>query len=142
MDSIDSSLLSITTLFLFIPILFFLNNKNIENNNERFLVFLLLINISLSFYFWWREPIQHSDIHFYDGLFAKISVFIFTIYILFIKETEFDIKLLFTILLFISFYFFYYSNYYSSREWCCQEHIQYHSIFHFIISIGCCTVFL
>jgi hypothetical protein len=113
-----------------------------DNNIEYFLVFLLLINISLSFYFWLREPIKKSDIHFYDGIFAKISVFIFTIYILFVKETIFYIKLLFIILLIISFYFFYYSNYYSSIEWCCQEHIQYHSVFHFFISIGCCTVFL
>jgi surface polysaccharide O-acyltransferase-like enzyme len=137
----DTSFLSITTLFLFIPILFFLNNNN-HNNSERFLVFLLIINISLSFYVWAIEPIQNSDIHFYDGLFAKVSVFIFTIYILFIKQTHFNIKLSFTILLVISFYFFYYSNYYSSREWGSQQHVKYHSVFHFIISIGCTTAFL
>lgn len=131
--------LSITTLFLLFPIVIFIYSK--KNIYETFLAFLLLMNIMFSFLFW-INPIENSSIHFYDGIFAKISYIVFPIYILFIKTIQYKIKLLSLILLLLSSIMFYYSNENSQKKWCSKKHIIYHSIFHFLISIGCSIAFI
>jgi len=133
-------ILSITTLFLLFPIFIFLYNEN-QSIWEIILVLLLVSNIILSFLFW-RNPIENSLIHFYDGIFAKISYILFPIYILFIKNIGYKIKLLFLIILFISSIMFYYSSINSKKKWCSSKHLVCHSIFHFLISIGCCIAFI
>jgi hypothetical protein len=133
--------LSITTLFLFFPIsLFLLYNKK-KTIWEIVLALLLLINIIISFLFWTISK-EKSLIHFYDGIFAKISYILFSIYILFIKVIPYKIKLLFLIILFLSSIIFYYSDIHSTKNWCSKEHLIFHSIFHFLISIGCCVAFI
>jgi hypothetical protein len=132
--------LSITTLFLFFPIIIFLYNKN-KTIWEYILALLLLTNIFLSFLFW-SNPIENSLIHFYDGIFAKISYLLFTIYILFIKDIKYKIKLASLMLLFISSIMFYYSNINSKKNWCSYKHLVFHSIFHFLISVGCSIAFI
>lgn len=132
--------LSITTLFLLFPIIIFVYNKN-KIIWETILVMLLLTNIILSFLFW-INPIEKSLIHYYDGVFAKISYILFSIYILFIKDIEYKIKLAFLIILFLSSIMFYYSNINSEKKWCSKNHVVCHSIFHFLISAGCCIAFI
>jgi len=132
-------ILSITTLFLFFPIIVFTYKDN-NNDLETILTLLLLINIGLSILFW-INPIEKSPIHFYDGLFAKISYIIFPIYILFVKEIENKMKLLFLFVFFLSLVMFYYSNNYS-KNWCSKEHLICHSMFHFLISLGCSIAFI
>jgi hypothetical protein len=102
---------------------------------------LLLTNIFLSFLFW-SNPIENSLIHFYDGIFAKISYLLFPIYILFIKDIKYKIKLASLMLLFISSIMFYYSNINSKKKWCSYKHLVFHSIFHFLISVGCSIAFI
>ena len=132
--------LSITTLFLFFPIIIFLYNKN-KTFWEIILASLLLTNICLSFLFW-SNPIENSLIHFYDGILAKISYILFTIYILLIKHIKYKIKLMFLIILFTSSIMFYYSSVNSKKKWGSHEHLVFHSIFHFLISIGCSIAFI
>ena len=132
--------LSITTLFLFFPIIIFLYNKN-KTILEIILALLLLTNIFLSFLFW-SNPIENSLIHFYDGILAKISYILFPIYILFIKDIKYKIKLTFLLILFISSIMFYYSNVNSKKNWCSHEHLVCHSIFHFLIGIGSSIAFI
>ena len=136
----DGFYLSITTLFLLFPIIIFLYNKN-KTNWETILALLLLINIIISFLFW-TISIENSLIHFYDGILAKISYILFTIYILFIKDITYKIKLLFLIISFLSSIMFYYSNINSKKNWCSRAHLICHSIFHFLISVGCCIAFI
>ena len=131
--------LSKSTLFLLFPLIIFIFNK--KNNYEIFLSLLLLTNIILSFLFW-SNPVKNNIIHFYDGLFGKISFLIFSIYIIFIKNINYKIKLLFIIILIFSLIMFYYSNYYSKNKWCSKKHLFYHSIFHYLISCGCCIAFI
>jgi hypothetical protein len=102
---------------------------------------LLLTNIFLSFLFW-LNPIKNSLIHFYDGILAKISYILFTIYILLIKDIKYKIKLAFLIILFISSIMFYYSNVNSNKKWSSYEHLVCHSIFHLLISIGASIAFI
>jgi hypothetical protein len=132
--------LSITTLFLLFPIIIFFYNKN-QTIWEIILVLLLITNIILSFLFW-SKSIEKSLIHFYDGIFAKISYILFSIYILFIKDIKYKIRLVFLIILFVSSIIFYYSNINSTKNWCSNKHLVFHSIFHFLISIGSSIAFI
>jgi len=132
--------LSITTLFLLFPIIIFIYNYK-NNICETILASLLLLNIILSFLFW-INPMENSLIHFYDGIFAKISFILFSFYILFIKDIEYKIKLIFFIILLLSSIIFYYSNKNSKKNWCSKEHLICHSIFHILISIGCSIAFI
>ena len=119
---------------------YFFYNKH-KTNWEITLVLLLLINIIVSFLFW-SNAIKKSLIHFYDGIFAKISYILFSIYILFIKAIEYKIKLVFLMILFVSSIMFYYSNNDSTKKWCSYKHLVFHSIFHFLTSIGCSIAFI
>jgi len=132
--------LYVSALFLLLPITIFMYS-NKTNIYESFLVALLTINIILSLLFW-TNPIKHSYMHFYDALFARISFIAFSVYILFIKDIEYQIKFLFLIILFSSFIMIYYSNKHSKQNWCSNNHIGCHAIFHFLISIGCCFAFI
>jgi len=108
---------------------------------ETVLAFLLFVNIGFSFLFW-LHPIKHSLLHVYDGVLAKISYIAFPIYILFIKEIEYRLKLLFVMIFLFSSIMFYYSNDHSKKSWCSKEHLLYHSLFHFLISVGSAIAFL
>jgi len=132
--------LSITTLFLLFPIILYVYN-NKKNIFETILVSMLLSNFILSFLFW-INPIEKSSIHFYDGIYAKISYIVFSIYVLFIKDLIPKRKIIFLIILFLSSIMFYYSRENSKKNWCSKEHLIYHSIFHFLISIGCSIAFI
>ena len=132
--------LSITTLFLLFPIYFFLYNKK-KTIWEIVLALLLITNIIISFLFWTIST-EKSLIHFYDGILAKISFLLFSIYILFIKVIPYKIKLIALIILFLSSIMFYYSDIYSTKNWCSREHLICHSIFHLLISIGCSIAFI
>ena len=129
-----------STLFLLFPFIIFSIKKD-ANNYERFLALLLFINIVVSFSFW-LNPVQNSLIHFYDGVFGKISYVLFSVYILFIKRITNHIKLLFLFILISSSYSFYCSHSKSSNGWCCDEHILYHITFHMLISLGTAVAFL
>ena len=134
----NSFYLSLSTLFLFFPIIIFLYNEK-KTNWETILALLLLINIILSFSFW-INPIEKSTIHIYDGFFAKISYILFTIYILFIKEIDYKIRIVSLIILLLTLIMFYYSNI-KSKKWCSNQHIVYHFIFHLVSSMGCSIAF-
>jgi hypothetical protein len=132
--------LSFTSLFLLIPIIIFSFNEN-KTTSEFILAFLLINNIILSVLFW-KNPIKNSLIHFYDGIVAKISYIIFPIYVIFLKDIEYNNKLVFSITFISSSVMFYYSNNYSKICWCSNHHILCHSIFHILISIGTSIAFI
>lgn len=108
---------------------------------EVTLVSFLIINVIISFLFW-ADPIRNSIIHFYDGLFGKISYFLFAIYILFVKKLNYLLKGASIGLLFASLCFFYYSNELSSQIWCSDKHIICHALFHLLIALGCAMAFI
>jgi hypothetical protein len=136
----NGNCLSITSLFLLIPIIIF-SFKDIKIIPEIILAFLLTNNIIISFLFW-KNPTKNSRLHFYDGIFAKISYILFPIYILFIKNIDYLLKILFIIIFLLSTILFYYSNSHSKKCWCSKKHILCHSIFHILISIGTSFAFI
>ena len=132
--------LSISTLLLLFPIIIFYSNSN-KTILEFILAFLLTNNIIISFLFW-KNPIKNSLLHYCDGIFAKISYVLFPIYILFIKDIDYFLKIIFTVIFLLSSTLFYYSNYHSKESWCSKKHIIYHSLFHILIGIGTTFAFI
>jgi hypothetical protein len=132
--------LSFTTLFLVFPILFFLCNTK-KTIYEFGLASLLTANLILSFLFW-THPIENSFVHYYDGIFAKISYVIFSIYILFVKRISIKLRILSFAILLMASTTFYYSNYYSKMDWCSDIHFSWHFIFHFLCGVGCSIAFI
>ena len=130
-----------SSLLFIIPIVVFLIKKQ-KNVWEYVLCILLVINFILSLLFW-SQPIQHSTIHVYDAIFGRISLFLFIFYIFFIKHfgSPGNFKLLCFIVLLCTLILFYYSDVYSSKEWCSDNHIMCHFLFHMFISIGCSLAF-
>jgi hypothetical protein len=108
---------------------------------NNFLLTLLANNLILSILFW-KNPIQKSIIHKVDAFFARSSIFIFSFYILFIKNTLFQNKIYYLFFLLLSMKFFYDGSYYSQKNWCCYNHIFHHMFFHLFIGIGVSYTFI
>ena len=132
--------LSITSLILLIPIILFSFKEN-KPISEIILAFLLTNNSIISFLFW-INPSKNSQLHFYDGIFAKISYILFPIYILFIKDIFYLLKTIFIIIFLLSTTLFYCSDYHSKHCWCSKKHIIYHSLFHILIGVGTSFAFI
>jgi hypothetical protein len=125
---------------LWIPfIVYWINTE--KNNYENVLALLLFVNIILTNLFW-TNPIKNSYIHKYDSIAARLSYIAFPIYILFIKNIGYEMKLLFLIVLLSSLFMIYHSDICSKGEWCSQEHIKCHTIFHLMSSIGSSIAFI
>jgi len=132
--------LVLSTFFLLIPLIIFFIKKN-KNIYEIVLAIFFVINILLSISCW-TIGIKKSYVHLCDGFFAKISIVLFSIYTLFIKEIDNFFKILYIIILIFTYVLFSKSTLHSLTEWCCTKHIMYHSIFHLLVSIGCIITFL
>ncbi len=128
-------LLIVTSLLFLIP--FYISKMR----NEIIISILLFINTICSVFFWY-DPIQHSMIHRIDAIFARISILFFTMYMLFYKKTEIIMKNMYLSILINGIIMFYFSDFYSNIEWCSNDHIKYHFIFHIFIIIGSTVVVL
>jgi len=93
---------------------------------------LFCCNFLFSFLFWYN-PIRFSLIHFFDGVFAKVTFFFFSLYVIFIKPIEIIKKNIYISLLNSAIILFYFSDYYSNMDWCSPIHIFFHFLFHSII---------
>jgi hypothetical protein len=113
----------------------------VPNSGVLTLAVLLVCNVVFSVSFW-LNPIRPSIIHSLDGLFAKISAIVFSVYILFIKSLSLKMRITaFTILCLVSI-LRYYSHIFSRANWCSTEHVLVHALFHFFASIGCSFAFI
>jgi len=130
-----------SSLLLSIPLCVFAYNKKYAPMYEYFLALLLFINMGLSFSFW-MYPINKCTIHIWDGIFGKISLLLFSAYILFIKPLHYSLKLAFLCILLTSLTAFYYSDKHSAITWGSAKHIEYHCIFHIFIMFGCIFAFI
>jgi hypothetical protein len=131
--------LFVTSLLMLLPVLFFAN-KSKKPIEEIILAGCLLTCACLSSAFW-INPVENSMIHYYDGIIAKISVVLFSIYVLFVKEIAVQWKALYLLILSIVIFMFYESTKHSSQQWCSQKHILCHVIFHIFIIYGAMIAF-
>jgi hypothetical protein len=111
------SLLLLTIIFF----IFYVKNKS---PFEYILAGLLVVSILLSQMFW-SNPIQHSRIHRIDAVVAKLTIATFILYTLLYK-----FRYSYLLVLSALFITFYWSHSYSSQEWCSEQHIVWHGIFH------------
>jgi hypothetical protein len=101
----------------------------------------LATNTALSLLFW-NNPINKCVIHWYDGTFGRISIAAFVVYIVFVKKMPVLQKIVFLAILWLSMVYFYYSTKYSTEYWLCEEHVEYHFIFHALIALGTLWAFI
>ena len=138
-------ILLISSLFFLIPIYVFI--KKIVLYREYIYIFeyvlaaFILFNIFASLLFWYNGK-KNSGFHVVDGLFAKISLIVFIIYVLFFKKIPYYMIFLFLVLLTYVIYFLYCSNYYSTIQWCSEQHIFHHAMFHACASMGAIYAFM
>jgi len=134
------TVLSISTLTLLMPLYIFIMQEH-KNIYEIVLASSLSVNVIVSFLFW-LNPVRHSIIHYYDGLFGKITFVMVSGYVLCVKPMFWILRFGFKIILAISLLLFYFSDMFSNNVWCCREHICCHFIFHLSISMGCMFAFI
>jgi hypothetical protein len=106
-----------------------------RNSWENYLIGLVSINFVLSVLFW-MNPVKPSWIHRIDAAFAKISLLMFTTYIMFIKSIGSLRKLSYTIALSFVAIMAFFSDLFSKQEWLCQDHVMSHFAFHVFASAG------
>ena len=114
-------ILLISSLFFLIPIYVFI--KKIVLYREYIYIFeyvlaaFILFNIFASLLFWYNGN-KNSGFHMVDGIFARMSLIIFIVYVLFFKNIPYYMIGLFLVILTYVIYFLYCSHYYSTIEWC------------------------
>ena len=106
-----------------------------QNEWENNLIGLVFINCVLSLLFW-MNPVKGSLIHMIDATFAKISLIMFTTYIMFIKMIGSRRKLAYTIALSFVAIMAFFSDVFSKQEWLCRDHVMSHFAFHVFASTG------
>jgi len=134
------SLLCLSSLAMFIPILFYFFYLTFSYV-YTFLSILIISNILVSILFW-KDAIQHGIFHRIDAILARITFICSIGYILLFKTmSPYGWFLLGMILGKVGF-FIYLSNYYSSIKWCSPDHIYHHLLFHLSIPPGLMFCFI
>jgi hypothetical protein len=138
-------ILLISSLFFLVPIYVFIKkfvlHKELMSIFEYILAAFILFNVIASILFWYNGR-RHSGFHIVDAIFAKMSLIVFIVYILFFKEIPYCMMILFVVLISNVLYFLHYSNYYSTIKWCSEQHIFHHAMFHVCASMGAIYAFM
>lgn len=121
--------LRITSSLFVISILYFTFFASKEGWIEYGLAVCLIITIVFSQLFW-INPIKDSLIHKWDAIIAKIVIAYFILYTILYQLTDWFSAILYGFVLICMAVFFFLSNYYSSKEWCCEKHLEYHGLLH------------
>lgn len=106
-----------------------------QNDWERLLALLVIANFILSVLFW-MNPVKRSLTHRIDAIFAKVSLFAFTIYIMFMKPIAARRKIAYIIALSFVAIMAFFSDIFSRQNWLCREHVMSHFAFHIFASTG------
>jgi len=127
-------------LLLVAPFLYLLIKSPITPWQETVMFHFLLTNFMLSVWFWSTVLKPYGWIHRIDGLMARISILLVSLYIFLYKS--FYKKIIFGFILLLLSACFRLSNHYSSQEWVSLTHIFYHRWLHFIVATGASITFL
>lgn len=127
--------LMITSIILELPVI----NNYIKTNDKTAIsvdVFLMITGV-ISIIFW-EAPVRNGIRHKFDSIFAKLSITLTSLYILFYKQNSILDKMLFSLGLFMMISFFILSNSCSRLKWCSRNHVITHAFFHLIIFVTLC----
>lgn len=136
----DHQILCLSSLGMFLPILFYLFYRP-YSHIYTFISTLILSNIIASILFW-KDAIQHGFFHRIDGILARITFICSLGYILLYKTMQPIGWFLFGMILGKVGFYIFLSNEYSCNEWCSPEHIYHHLLFHLSIPTGLMFCFL
>lgn len=128
-------ILMITSIILGLPVI----NNYIKTNDKMAIsvdVFLMITGV-ISIIFW-EAPVRNGIRHKFDSIFAKLSITLTSLYILFYKQNSILDKMLFSLGLFMMISFFILSNSCSRLKWCSRNHVIVHAFFHLIIFVTLC----
>jgi len=123
-------LLSITSLLMCLPVI-----NNFFTTNDKITIVLdiiLLLSFAISVIFW-MNPLRNGTRHKFDSAFSKLSMFLFSVYVLFYKQNEWSDKIVYTLALSMCITLFCLSSSYSRQKWCSPNHVIIHAFFHTII---------
>ena len=123
-------------LFLVTLVYFFSNGQKQKPVIEYFLAFLLVVSVVFTQIFW-RKPVKNSEIHKADALIAKCSAVVFIFYTL-----AYKFRYSYLLVILASAISWYYSNVYSKLRWCSDQHLFWHSMFHFWCFVGSIYAFI
>lgn len=123
-----------TNFMLIISLIYFYLYSN-KNCIETALAVLLVATIITSQCFW-RNPLRGTSLYKIDAIVAKICIFSFIIYTLFIKHWLNYTSLIYSILLVYIGLAAWFSNHYSKIQWCSPEHIKSHAFLHYFCFIA------
>jgi hypothetical protein len=88
---------------------------------------ILFITSSL----FWNNPIRNSGIHRMDAFIVRIAITLCILYTFMYNIPESFFLYIYFIILGLFILSFLGSNHYSEIEWCCENHILYHSLLHY-----------
>jgi hypothetical protein len=120
--------------FLFLyPCLFYLYSSikqtTTHSTIEEYFFILILFQFILSISFWLpNRPILW--VQRIDAFLDKLNVFLFSMYVFYIKSLSFSNRCLYLILGIITGYSFYKSNEFSNQQWLSDLHIYWHFCVH------------
>jgi hypothetical protein len=134
------SILLYTNMLLIISLIYFYLYSN-KNPMETALAALLVAVIVTSQYFW-RNPIRGTSLHTADAVVAKLCIFSFIIYTLFVKNGWNYTSLLYSILLIYIGLAAWFSNHYSKIRWCSPEHVKSHAFLHYFCFLATFFAFI
>ena len=129
-----------TNLMLIISLIYFYFYSN-KNWIETTLAVMLVATIITSQYFW-RNPLRGTSLHKIDAIIAKLCIFSFIIYTLFIKNGANYTLLIYSILLVYIGLAAWFSHHYSRLRWCSQEHIKSHAFLHYFCFLATFFAFI
>jgi len=125
----DYRILQKTSLLILLTAIlsFFHNVKHSVFYLLQITLFLLFITSSL----FWKNPVNKSVIHRIDAVIVRIAITLCIIYTFFYNTPSYPFLCMYYIILGLFTLSFICSDYYSSLEWCCENHIAYHSLLHY-----------
>lgn len=129
-----------TNLMLIISLIYFYFYSN-KNWIETTLAVMLVSTIITSQYFW-RNPLRGTSLHKIDAIIAKLCIFSFIIYTLFVKNGWNYTSLLYSILLIYIGLSAWFSHHYSRIRWCSPEHIKSHAFLHYFCFLATFFAFI
>jgi len=93
---------------------------------------ILILSLIFSMLFW-LNPLRNGTRHKFDSVFSKLSTLLFSLYLLFYKESDQLDKTIYILALTMSITLFNLSSSCSNHKWCSHNHVLVHAFFHIII---------
>lgn len=135
-----NKILCLTGHLFALSFVFYLINSNKTFHENVLGGFLVATYISSQLF--WYDAIRNSLLHKIDSIIAKTSMMYFMVYTYLQKQMTMLTIVHYTLVVFAVCYTAHLSDKESSKKWCSDKHILYHSFMHFSCFIGSLYAFI